>query len=87
MSNAAHARARVTTGVRAAAAVLVVAGGLTLVAAPAASTAPRVLRFSDLDKCRVAQLNHARAGWTIVQGCTAYVHVNGKPAAWRLMVR
>ena len=27
-----------------------------------------------------------RGGWTIVQGCTAYVHVNGKPAAWRLMV-
>ncbi|MFT7839545.1 hypothetical protein Q5530_25660 [Saccharothrix sp. BKS2] len=74
------------TAVRSAAAALAVAAGLTVVTAPAATAAPRVLYFSDLDRCRVAQLNYARSGWFIRQGCTADVHVNGKPARWRLMV-
>lgn len=68
------------------AAASVVAAGLTTAVAPAATAAQRVLYFNDLDKCRVAQLNYSRTGWTIEQGCTADVYVNGKPARWRLMV-
>ncbi len=75
-----------STTVRTAAAALAVAAGLTLATAPAALAGPRVLYFNDLDRCRVAQLNYARVGTPIVQGCTADVHINGKPARWRLML-
>ncbi|ONI86251.1 hypothetical protein ALI22I_26550 [Saccharothrix sp. ALI-22-I] len=71
---------------RSAAAALAVAAGLTLAAAPAAYAEMRVLYFYDHDRCRVAQLNYARAGWRIVQGCTADVYSNGVASRWRLMV-
>ncbi|KOX21355.1 hypothetical protein ADK67_26920 [Saccharothrix sp. NRRL B-16348] len=72
--------------VRGAAAALAVAAGLSLAAAPAAQGAVRVLHFYDLDRCRVAQLNYARVGTPIIQGCTADVYTDGQPSRWRLML-
>lgn len=71
---------------RRAAAALAVTAGLTLAAAPAAFAGGKVLYFNDHDRCRVAQLNYARVGTPIVQGCTADVYTNGQPSRWRLIL-
>ena len=72
--------------VRGAAAALAVAAGLSLAAAPAALAGGSVLYFYDHDRCRVAQLNYARVGTPIVQGCTADAYSNGLPYRWRLIL-